>query len=184
MKLTQERLKELLYYEPETGVFTWRVSFNSITAGQEAGTIKQEGYIRIVVDRHSYYAHRLAFLYMEGVFPSKGVDHKYGRKTDNRWDKSRKASQTINSHNQKILITNSSGFPGVTWDNVNKKWRSQIWVKGKHVCLGRYNSILNAALARLTLEQQCPLWCCSPRAVLLKAIKQIWPKFKGGSYGE
>ncbi len=182
--LTQERLKEVLHYNPDTGIFTWLVSFNSVLAGQVAGTRKQEGYIRIVIDTHSYYAHRLACLYVKGVFPRKGVDHKYGEKADNRWDKIRDADQTINSQNQKILTTNSSGFPGVTWDKTNKKWRSQIWVKGKHVCLGRYNSILNAALARLTLEVQCPYWYSGPRAVLVKAINQAWPEFKGGCYGK
>ena len=66
--ITQERLKEVLHYNPETGIFVWEHSTPYVSAGTTAGWI-DNGYIRIYVDGKEYKAHRLAFLYMEGYFP-------------------------------------------------------------------------------------------------------------------
>ncbi len=73
--LTQEQLKELLHYDSNTGLFTWRVGRRGMWADLRAGTLSPSGYVSIIIKSKNYSAHRLAFLYMTGNFPINGVDH-------------------------------------------------------------------------------------------------------------
>src|SRR6516162_4715577 len=68
--LTQERLKELLIYAPETGRFYWRKQHGPVNAGSEAGNVRSTGYRLIGIDKHYHYEHRLAWLYVYGVHPT------------------------------------------------------------------------------------------------------------------
>ena len=104
--ITQDRLKEVLHYSPETGLFTWEerlnsFSFNGKHAGKSAGSYDEYGYQVIKIDSKSYKAHRLAFLYMEGTFPPKHVDHINRIEDDNRWENLRPATQSENMSNRK-----------------------------------------------------------------------------------
>ena len=113
--LTQARLKELLRYDPETGIFT-RIKSISPTAriGDIAGCIdKSTGYLRIRIDYVLYYSHRLAFLYVEGVWPDVHVDHISGIRDDNRWENLRHADDALNSKNMKMSKNNTTGIVGV-----------------------------------------------------------------------
>jgi hypothetical protein len=106
--LTQARLKELLHYNPDTGIFTWASAPNlSIVIGTEAGT-GHEGYIRIKLDGKSYLAHRLAFLYVDGYMPERQVDHKFGNTEDNRYRELRPVTQMCNSQNCKLTTRSMS----------------------------------------------------------------------------
>ena len=121
--LTQNRLKELLHYDPETGIFTWRVSRRGAKSGSVAG-VHDNGYIRIKIDYELYLAHRLTFLYMEGYFPEYHVDHKNRIRDDNRWSNLRHVSRQCNQRNASIAKDNTSGITGVCWHKNNKKWIS------------------------------------------------------------
>jgi len=176
-KLTQERLKELLYYHPDTGVFFRKIDRGGRRAGTEAGSLHPSGYVHIRVDHISYKAHRLAWLYMEGYFPEHEVDHLKGILSDNRWNEIRHATHGCNLQNQKKYKNNISGFPGVSWEYKNKIWRSTININKKSYCVGLYHDPLEAALARYTAEIQCPEWTCNHRSELVKAIKNAWPEF-------
>jgi len=81
--ITQTILKELFSYNPDTGIFIRKVSISNQVAGTVAGS-KDYDYIRIVVNKKRYLAHRLAFLYMLGKMPVE-VDHINRNKHDNRW---------------------------------------------------------------------------------------------------
>lgn len=89
--LTQERLKEVLSYNPDTGEF-------SRIAGGKAGTKSLE-YLRIQIDRRLYLAHRLAFLIILGRWPYDKVDHIDGDPSNNRWENLRECSQKENMRN-------------------------------------------------------------------------------------
>lgn len=84
-KLTQKRLKKLLYYNPDTGIFTWKINSRRSLKDAPAGNLHPSGYIRIGIDSKEYRAHRLAFLYMEGYIPENDVDHINRVRDDNRW---------------------------------------------------------------------------------------------------
>ena len=70
LRLTAERLRQLLYYAPETGLFYWRLSQGSVAAGTEAGTWHGNGYRKIHINGVPHLAHRLAWLYVHGEHPT------------------------------------------------------------------------------------------------------------------
>jgi phospholipid N-methyltransferase len=82
--LTQERLKELLIYNPDTGVFTHKILRRGRARGSVAGCRHHTGYIFIQLDEKKHLAHRLAFLYMTGALPANHTDHINGIEHDNR----------------------------------------------------------------------------------------------------
>ena len=94
--LSQKRLKELLVYDPETGVFTWITGLHKV-----AGTKHHSGYVLIKIDYVLHSAHRLAFLYMTGTWPHDTVDHINRVKNDNRWANLRDVTKSLNNINRK-----------------------------------------------------------------------------------
>ena len=139
--LTQAKLKELLHYEPETGVFTWIESTSSrIKIGDIAGNKGVDGYIDIRIYGKLLRAHRLAYLYMTGEWPANHVDHINGIKHCNIWTNLRECTQSQNLLNIGMRKNNKSGFKGVSWGNRDKKWRAQAQLNGKHFSLGSYCS--------------------------------------------
>lgn len=146
--LTQERLKELLHYDRDTGVFT-RIKTTSSRAieGNVAGYVGSGGYLRVRVDCRVYFCHRLAWLYEYGEFPSKFMDHINGDRQDNRISNLRQVSLSQNGFNRKMQSTNTSGVKGVSWCKEMKKWRAVIMHEGKHIHVGYFVEKIEAAEA-------------------------------------
>jgi hypothetical protein len=113
--LTQARLKELLHYDPTTGIWT-RVRCNERRdlVGKQAGSIDGSGYLHIRVDGARYKAHRLAFLYMTGAWPANEVDHRNMSRTDCKWSNLRPATRRLNQANVRVRSDNVTGIKGVT----------------------------------------------------------------------
>jgi hypothetical protein len=153
-KLTQERLKEVLHYNPETGVFTWIVSpAHRVKVGDVAGSICGNGYRLISIDSVKYKAHRLAWLYVYGYLPEHGVDHKDRVKVHNQIDNLREASQQCNMRNTGNFSDNTSGVKGVNYHKPTGKWRAYININRKNIYLGVHLSFFEAACHRLAAEQ-------------------------------
>ena len=177
--LTQKMLKEVLDYDLETGIFRWKVaSAKKVKIGCAAGTVTVQGYIAIKVEGKIRLAHRLAWIYVHGYFPEYQIDHINGIRTDNRWINLRHVSRSCNLQNRCVSSRNTSGFPGVCFNNNIKKWQAYISIHCKLYIIGLHETALDAALARYTVEVQCPQWHCNHRSELTKAIKQVWPEFK------
>lgn len=139
--LTQEYLKSILRYEPETGKWFWRISKGSVTAGLLAGSIQGKGdyrYINIMINGKSYLAHRLAHLYINSEWPENHIDHEDLDGLNNKWKNIRKATRSQNLGNQKTHTNNTSGFKGVSWDKKANKWSARIQVNGKSKFLGYF----------------------------------------------
>lgn len=146
--INQNRLKELLYYNPESGVFTWIESCHGgRVKGVTAGSLNHDGYIRICIDGKRYSAHRLAWLYIFGNFPEKFIDHKNRIKNDNRIDNLRSATKEQNQQNTGISRRNTSGIKGVSYHNKSRKWRVSISKNGVRNSLGSFSSFEDAANA-------------------------------------
>jgi hypothetical protein len=139
--LTQERLKELLHYDPETGVFTWLQTRGQQTRGCKAGSPDKDGYIKIGINRRSYRAHRLAWFYVNGSWPTELIDHINGEKADNRIANLRKADFSENCQNLKGASKRSTtGLLGV---RAQKKkggisYQAAIRVRGEFIYLGTH----------------------------------------------
>ncbi len=146
--LTAEALRELIEYNPETGIFRWKKPRRGVVVGRECGRLTAYGYREIGVDYVLRPAHRLAFLYMTGSWPVNDVDHINQDKSDNRWCNLREATRSQNSSNVRIEKRNgSSGYLGVTWESGRNRWRSQIRVDGVKVNLGRFSKLQDALRA-------------------------------------
>jgi len=146
--ITQAELKEVLEYNPDTGLFT-RIKATSPTAkiGDVAGHKHYTGYIKIKIKYKIYRAHRLAYLYMTGNFPKNSIDHINHIKDDNRWINLRDATQSQNQSNIKKLKNNTSGYKGVTWNKRYKKWCARIMYMNKRMHIGLYTTPQEAAEA-------------------------------------
>ena len=151
--LTQQKLKELLDYNPDTGVFTWRVSLNSRSViGSNAGSCSN-GYKVIRINRKNYHAHRLAWLYVQGQFPQHQLDHINRIRDDNRIDNLREVTNAQNHQNRNLSANNKSGVCGVNWHKRDKKWRAYIKLNGKDIHIGQYDDMKDAIVARKQAEQ-------------------------------
>lgn len=146
--LTNIRLKETLNYDPETGIFTWKETRRGLRIGDVAGCIAKHGYIVIRVDKRLYTAHRLAWLYVYGEWPSKNIDHINRNRSDNRISNLRSASQSENCQNTSLRSDNKSGHAGVYWCKNSQKWRAYIGVDGKRISLGYFHEKDDAIAAQ------------------------------------
>jgi hypothetical protein len=147
--ITQSELKEVLEYNPDTGLFIWLKSNGNrrLKAGDAAGTKMKVGYVRITIQGKMYQAHRLAHLYMTGNFPENFIDHINHIKDDNRWTNLRDATLSQNQANQPKRKTNTSGYKGVCWHRAHKKWSAQIMYMNKLMHIGHYTTPEEAAEA-------------------------------------
>lgn len=152
MTLTQERLKELLDYNPETGAFTRRMSRRGAAAGSVAGSVHNRGYVQITVDGANHLAHRLAWLYVYGVWPTQDTDHINRVRNDNRIANLRDVSHRENMLNTGVRSDNTSGVIGVCWVAARGKWHSCIGVFGRTRHLGRFADFNDAVAARRAAE--------------------------------
>lgn len=147
-ELTQEYLKSILHYDPETGIFTWKVrSANCIHIGDVAGNLQPNGYIYIQIDGKKYSAHGLAYLYMHGYIPYE-IDHWSGEKSNNRIANLLDVTHAENNWKRNTPNTNTSGFRGVNFHKSKKKWRAQITKDGKTRHLGYFDTAVAAASVR------------------------------------
>lgn len=147
-ELTQEQLKQLIVYEPDSGFFYWKKTRGPCLRGSLAGTKTKAGYTQICIKGKAYLAHRLVWLYIHGCFPLHGLDHVNRVKSDNRLDNLRIALPYENHQNLPRFRTNKSGAVGVCWDKNAKKWRAYIKLHGKLINLGSFDSFDEAKMAR------------------------------------
>lgn len=140
--LTQQEIKSLVDYNPETGEFVWRPrsekdnyhGWNGVYAGKPAGTTDRagwNGYKLLTLRAKQYKYHRLVWLWMTGSFPPDGVniDHINGDKADNRWCNLRLATVSQNGANAKLSKANKSGAKGVFFrSDLKKKWGANLKV--------------------------------------------------------
>lgn len=138
-KLTHERACEMLNYDKDTGIFTWRVYRRGVQRGKPVGSYTTKGYILITIDGCTYRAHRIAWLIVNGSWPQDQIDHINGIRDDNRISNLREAKNPCNQENQrKARSDNKIGLLGVIWNKQCNKFQAHIVVKGKQRHLGYF----------------------------------------------
>lgn len=152
-----ERIRELIQYDPETGLLHWRVNRLSFAgkakAGEVAGTPK-DGYISVIVEQRVYRAHRLAWLLTTGSFPPKGteIDHINRDRSDNRWTNLRLVTRSQNNMNMGLRSDNKSGHKGVGQRKDTGRWYARVTVDRRVILLGHFDSFDDAVAARKAAE--------------------------------
>jgi len=137
MNLIADRLRELLNYDRETGIFTWAITRRGCRKGSVAGCKMKHGYIAIRLDDALYTAHRLAWLHVTGEWPANQIDHINRDRADNRFSNLRAVTNAENAQNQKARA-NKSGFTGVRKEN--SKWLAEIKINYKPIRIGLFET--------------------------------------------
>lgn len=141
--LSLKRLRQVLDYDPETGILSWRVRLSPrCKIGKPAGVVKL-GYRKISIDGRNYPASHLAWFHFYGVVPDGIVDHKNLDKDDNRIANLREATDSQNAFNRPRNSLNTTGFKGVAVNNqkyTRAKYRSSIRVDNKRIFLGLFHT--------------------------------------------
>lgn len=157
--ITYERLREVLDYNPITGVFVWKISpANHVKSGSIAGgRVVTTGYIKIIIDKKAYLAHRLAWLYMTGTCLRVSIiDHKNRIVDDNRWENLRLCSRSQNRVNSKLSINSTTGYKNISvvrrYGKI--KYRARTKKDGKEYYLGSFDTLEEAVtIAKASARQ-------------------------------
>jgi hypothetical protein len=159
--LSQERLKEVLHYDQNTGVFTWLIETHAYGGtrfpGDVAGCHRPDGYIDIGIDGGRYLAHHLAFLWMTGempvTLPKFRMDHKDWNRSNNRWDNLRLVTNAGNLQNQHAARKNNKlGVLGVR--QMNSKFEARITVGGVQLTIGYFATAELAHIAYVEAKRK------------------------------
>lgn len=152
-------VRQLLDYDPETGVLTWRwrpqkmflarrnfLVWNQCFAHKEAGTILVNGYVSIGIEQSLHMAHRLIWLLVYGEPIPEEIDHIDGRKHNNKLTNLRAATRSENQANAKIRTDSTTGVKGVS--AYRDGYMARISVNGEKIFLGLFSTLREAAAAR------------------------------------
>lgn len=147
MELTADRVREYLIYDPDTGMLIHRVRPGRMRKGQPATRRDNYGYLNVSIDGRSYKAHRIAWLYVHGRWPTEQLDHINGVRDDNRIENLREAGYQENGQNRAVQRNSTSGHHGVCWIAAKGRWRAQIARAGKRYHLGYFDTAIEASQA-------------------------------------
>lgn len=141
--LTQDELKRILKYDHETGVFAWRAVANKKRPGDIAGSTNGRGYRQIGIGGRDYSAHRLAWMYVHGVWPTE-IDHINGVRDDNRLANLRVVTKNENQHNRPT----AKGY-----SRYRRGWLARIVVNNVQHFLGTFTTENDARTAYLEAKK-------------------------------
>lgn len=146
--LQHEELLRLLSYDKDTGIFTWIGHKYKWRNGTRAGSCSKSGHRCIEIKAVCYQAHRLAWFYVTGLWPTVEIDHEDRVTDNNRFSNLREASNGQQRANSSLYKNNTSGFRGV--HKRENKWRATMRVgpgRGKLVSIGAFDLIEDAVRA-------------------------------------
>lgn len=156
VELTMDRLRSVLDYNPQTGVFTWKkVSAGTRVENGVAGSPAIGGkYVSITIDQKPYLAHRLAWFYVNGVWPEGEIDHMDGCGTNNRIDNLRDVSHAVNMQNirAKTAKNKRSSLMGVSVSDEGRI-TSSLTFAGKSYYLGTFDTEHDAHKAYISAKR-------------------------------
>lgn len=182
-KLTQERLHNLLSYNPETGIFAWQERTSPrVSIGDRAGVIAKNGRRYITIDGDKFMAHRLAWFYVNGEWPESDLRQKNNDFDDCRWDNLEEVSRSVASRNRALDGRNKSGYRGVS-QTKSGRWTAFITREYKQLCLGVFDTPEEASAAfelaaselesSVTLDQKTD---AAEKSAIRRRLRVAWDK--------
>lgn len=159
--ISAERVREILRYDIDTGVFRWAENrgrkengWVKVHEGDVCGhRSRTRGYIQIRVDFKKYYAHRLAWLFVYGEFPPGVIDHINGDTSDNRIANLRCVTQQENIKNMHVF-RNKHGYPGVVFHKKSQTYHATIKVNKCPISLGYFKTAEDAGMAYMEAKEK------------------------------
>lgn len=165
-RITYEMARELVHYDPETGIVTWMprprerfasdlsfASFKATCEGRPVGHISNTGYLATRLEQKMCLVHRLAWLWMTGEWPDT-IDHINHDQADNRWCNLRNVTVAENAKNGRLAKNNSSGVSGVSYSARDRRWMATIKANGRANHLGCFKTKSDAVRARKDAERR------------------------------
>jgi hypothetical protein len=157
-------LRECFVCQPMLGALIWRwrpsasTNWNARLAGKRAGYLKSHGgrSVEITIGGRvvSLEEHRIIWAMANGRWPAEEIDHINGIRDDNRLENLREASRSENQHNLAKIASNTSGFPGVSWNKRERKWMAQIRIGRRTRFLGHFDDPKTAHQAYLQAKAE------------------------------
>jgi hypothetical protein len=142
---TYERVRELLDYDPASGVLRWRIDRKRTKAGDKAGFRAVSGHFQIGIDGKTYFAHQIIWLWMTGRATEAEIDHIDGNGGNNCWCNLREADRSQNCSNSRVKVQGVLGVRGVSIER--GKYRARIMKDRKSVALGYFDTPEEASAA-------------------------------------
>lgn len=157
--MNADELRRLLHYDPDSGVFTWKLTRGRANAGDKAGYLRAIGYVVIRFGGRHEYAHRLAWVWMTGEQPPKEIDHINGNRGDNRWTNLRASSPSHNMQNVRKAWSHnkSTGLLGAYRNG--RRFRAVIRANGRNLFIGAFDTADEAHAAYLKAKRELHEGC-------------------------
>lgn len=152
--ITAELVRERLVYDPKTGVFRYRHSRHGRRAGDVAGCVQRNGYVKICLAKKNGWAHRIAWLYVYGKQPSGNIDHIDGNGSNNAIANLRLCDQSQNGANAKRRRDSTTGFKGVFYRKDTGRFTAYLTIKYKRKSLGCFDTAEEAHRAYVAAAEQ------------------------------
>jgi len=146
-EITQSKLQEVYDYNEDTGELKYKITTANGFAGDLATQKHSAGYLAVAINRKSHLAHRVIFFYKNGYWPNM-MDHINHIKTDNRWCNLREVNNQENTMNTSPQKNSDTGIIGVCLHKPTNRYRAYIMVNRKHIHLGLFDTIEEAANVR------------------------------------
>jgi hypothetical protein len=152
---SQERLNDLLFYDEDTGILSWNRRplslfidqrscdvWNTRQSGKPAGSVNSYGYLRITLDKKSYFAHRIIWKMKTGKEPPVHIDHRDTDRLNNRFENLRVAKSYQNSLNMAGHKDSISGLKNVSFSEkaTLNPWYVLVSYAGKRHYGGSFSS--------------------------------------------
>ena len=129
-------------FECKDGSLFWKITFNKVKAGDEAGYKTSTGYRVVRINNVKHYTHRLIYTMFNGEIPEGMViDHVNCNRADNRIENLRICDSYQNAQNKSLNKNNKSGFKNVHWLKSVNKWKVQLRVNGKMKNIGLFKDL-------------------------------------------
>src|SRR6185436_8801449 len=114
-KVTVERLREALSYDPATGRLEWKVRISCHNPGEHAGCVKMDGYVYVNLDKNRMFGHRIAWALHYGRWPDHQLDHINGVRSDNKLANLREVTNSVNQHNRRDMVRKNGSLKGTSF---------------------------------------------------------------------
>jgi hypothetical protein len=122
--LTQEKLKQHVFYDPITGVWIWKIAMsNRVRVGGVITNTDSKGYRVIVIEGIRYRACRLAFLYVKGKLPINYVKHVDNNRLNDIFSN---LSSVRKNNIKEPEVINETGVKGLTFNRKSKRYQCRI----------------------------------------------------------